>query len=528
MSTRSLITIGGAVIGSFFGAPQLGFMLGSLIGNVVDPVKVYGPRMTDAQVMTARDGVPIPWGSGRFRVAGTMIACQPGKPTEHKKEESADKGGPKQVSYTYTRTHAVLICEGPIVGVRKIWRNKKLVYDASEAPTRTDEDADSFADIFKAWVGRRGTTKEFSEKIAIYLGDETQLPDSELEALFGVGEVPAHRGTAYMRVLNDDVTETGGAVPQYDFEVMVNGTSSTQAAQYDIYFSHTTGSTVDRVSQFSNTLQPGLAAAADTRGVCLIPGSPYLAVCNYGAGTVTIYHTQTQAVVVTITCGTQPNACCASEDFLYVTDAADDKVRKIGVGTWTVAATSADLGDINPATDNLCITPDGLSLFVAVQNSNSVERLNALTLASVASIGYTAVTRVACSPDGTKVYATNSNASNFRVITVATNAISGTISLAGIGQDIFFDPSGTYAYAVVTNTHEALQRITVATNTAGARVDLTSVTRCGCINTTGTYAFVFSTTGKVIQVIDLVAFTLDATLSATNADCYFAAGRSLP
>jgi hypothetical protein len=90
---RQALTLGGAIVGSFFGMPQLGFLAGSLIGNAVDPVKIEGPRLTDAKAMTARDGVPIPWGDGIFRVAGTMIACQPGKPTEHKKKKRQGKGG---------------------------------------------------------------------------------------------------------------------------------------------------------------------------------------------------------------------------------------------------------------------------------------------------------------------------------------------------------------------------------------------------------------------------------------------------
>jgi hypothetical protein len=218
---RQALTLGGAIVGSFFGMPQLGFVVGSLIGNAVDPVKVEGPRLTDAKAMTARDGVPIPWGDGIFRVAGTMIACQPGKPTEHKKKKRQGKGGgPVQVTYTYTRTHAVLICEGPIIGIRRIWRNGKLVYDTTPLPVREDYPELSgsiYSQLLSKALKSRASSAKFS--FTLYLGDEAQLPDPTLEAMFGTGEVGANRGIAYMVVEDDDVTDTAGAVPQYEFEV---------------------------------------------------------------------------------------------------------------------------------------------------------------------------------------------------------------------------------------------------------------------------------------------------------------------
>lgn len=226
---RQVLTIGGALVGAAFGMPQLGFVVGSILGNIVDPVKVEGPRLTDAKTMTARDGVPIPWGDGIFRVAGTMIACQPGKPTEHKKKKRQGKGGgPVQVTYTYTRSHAVLICEGEIVGVRRIWRNGKLVYDSTPLPVQEDYpdlSGASWTALLQQAVKSKASASKFS--FTLYLGDETQLPDPTLEAMFGVGEVGANRGIAYVVIEDDDVTDSAGAVPQYEFEVARAGSLST-------------------------------------------------------------------------------------------------------------------------------------------------------------------------------------------------------------------------------------------------------------------------------------------------------------
>lgn len=283
---RQALTIGGAIVGSFFGMPQIGFLAGSIIGGIVDPVKVEGPRLTDAKAMTARDGVPIPWGDGIFRVAGTMIACQPGKPTEHKKKKRQGKGGgPVQVTYTYTRSHAVLICEGPIVGVRRIWRNGKLVYDATALPTSADyPDEGTLIDRLKAAIKSKASTAKFAGQITIYLGDEAQLPDPTLEAMFGAGEVGANRGIAYMVVEDDDVTDTAGAVPQYEFEVARAGLAGEDdyiaglGPEFDYRLQ---GDTEDRTGNYLDLVRGGTTSYG---GNGLIVGSPGWASVTQGSG----------------------------------------------------------------------------------------------------------------------------------------------------------------------------------------------------------------------------------------------------
>lgn len=237
MSTRSVLTVVGAVVGAVVGfytgnvalGFQIGTAIGGLVGNAVDPVKLYGPRLGDGKIASYRDGVPIPWGIGRFRITGpTCIACQPGTPTETEVEEQQDKGGgPVNVTYQYSRTHAVMICEGEILGVLRIWRSGKLVYDVSEQPTEanTGVSGDTLAAYLQAWIAARAQATSFAANIRLYNGTETQMPDSELEALFGAGNVPAHRGIAYMVVVNDDVTRLEGALPVYEFEVVVAGST---------------------------------------------------------------------------------------------------------------------------------------------------------------------------------------------------------------------------------------------------------------------------------------------------------------
>jgi hypothetical protein len=231
MSGSTIGGVVGGVIGFFVGGPagaQWGFMLGSAIGGYVDPTKIEGPRLTDAMQQTSQDGVPIPFGYGTFPTAGNVIWTDELK--EHRKEERQGKGGPKVTSYTYTRSYAVGICEGPITGLLMIKRNGKVVWDARDAQTFSDylqgalENSTSVWRSFGALFLAKGAwNARWAGKASFYLGDEEQLPDSTIEAVVGVGKAPAHRGLAYIVVKDDDVTDLQGAIPQYEFVVAVAG-----------------------------------------------------------------------------------------------------------------------------------------------------------------------------------------------------------------------------------------------------------------------------------------------------------------
>lgn len=235
MSGSTIGGVVGGVIGFFVGGPagaQWGFMVGSAIGGYVDPMKVEGPRLKDARQQTSQDGVPIPFGYGTFPTAGNVIWTDELK--EHKKEERQGKGGPKTTTYTYTRSYAIGICEGPIAGLLLIKRNGKVVWDAREPDTLREwmQDVPDYGTgggmisnmgVYDFWRHAIAWSQRFARKATFYLGDESQMPDPTIEAVEGVGNVPAHRGMAYMVVKDDDLTDMQGAIPQYEFIVAMAG-----------------------------------------------------------------------------------------------------------------------------------------------------------------------------------------------------------------------------------------------------------------------------------------------------------------
>lgn len=216
MSTSLVLGVVGGIVGGIYGGPQgaaLGYSIGSGIGSAVDVSKQRitneGPRLGELKVQASQYGGAISRLYGTHRIAGNVIASTNIIEHENRTSSRAGKGGPKvtNIEYTYTVDMAVALCEGEITGIRRIWANGKVVYDASESATG----------------GAVIASAQLAESITVYTGTETQLPDPTLEAYLGVGNVPAYRGLAYV-VFNDmQVTEFGGRVPQLEFEVVKAG-----------------------------------------------------------------------------------------------------------------------------------------------------------------------------------------------------------------------------------------------------------------------------------------------------------------
>ena len=219
MSGSTIGGVLGAVVGTFFGAPQLGWMIGSMIGGVVAPEKIHGPKLTDARSQTAQDGVPRTYGYGTFPCTGNLIWVDP--TIKEVKNKERGKGGPEQITYTYTRSYAIAVCRGPIEGYLIVKRNGKIVYDA-----RTDAELTALGFTSEQIAETRAAQSKFEQIATFYYGDEAQVADATITAVKGVGNVPAYRGTAYIVCTDIDETELQGAVPQYEFVVRECGTTT--------------------------------------------------------------------------------------------------------------------------------------------------------------------------------------------------------------------------------------------------------------------------------------------------------------
>ena len=204
-----VLGVAGAAVGSFFGAPQIGWLVGSTIGGILGQKKTHteGPRLTDLSVQSSTYGGMVPILYGAMRVAGNVIFCTDKREVSTTTQNSG-KGGSSSSSttYSYNVDMAVGLCANQIAGIRKIWVNGKLKMDASA-------DA-SIESQIASHLNASGVT--------VYYGTEGQMPDATMEATLGAGNVPAYRGTAYIMFTALDCP--GGVIPQLTFEVCTTGT----------------------------------------------------------------------------------------------------------------------------------------------------------------------------------------------------------------------------------------------------------------------------------------------------------------
>lgn len=212
---QAILTIGGAVVGSFFGMPQLGYLLGSLAGQALFPTDlgtVSGPRLNDLRVQASTVGIPIALVYGRFAISGNIIWSS-GIIESVKKEKQGGKGGPTQTikTYTYSVNCAVGVCEGPVGGILRIWADTTLVYDQ-----RPQQEGESLED----YEARLDANAVFINKTEIYTGTEDQLPDPTIESFIGVGNISAFRGLCYVVFSDFQLADYGNRIPNFRFEVV--------------------------------------------------------------------------------------------------------------------------------------------------------------------------------------------------------------------------------------------------------------------------------------------------------------------
>ncbi|MGK9234767.1 phage tail protein [Inquilinus limosus] len=200
---RIAIGVAGAVVGAAFGAPGLGFAVGSVVGGFLfpEPTQVSkGPRLSDLSVTSSAYGQSITQVWGTMRVNGNIIWSDGLKEHKHKQTAGGGKGGPtqKSVTYTYTCSFAVGLCEGPMGAVNRIWADTKLIYDARGSKLDLE-----IGDL----------------DFRFYPGSEDQMPDPHIEAKVGAGKTPAHRGLCYIVFEDLPLDNFGNRVPNITVEV---------------------------------------------------------------------------------------------------------------------------------------------------------------------------------------------------------------------------------------------------------------------------------------------------------------------
>ena len=188
-------SLGGGVLG--LSGAVLGRAVGATVGRVIDQSLLgSGSRAVEAgkvdrfRLTGASEGGSIAEVWGRTRVAGQVIWAS--RFLETTTTSGGGKGGggaPKTTTYAYSVSLALALCEGEITRVGRVWADGQEI--ALDTVT-----------------------------MRVYRGTADQLPDPKIEAVEGVGTVPAYRGTAYVVLEDLALAPFGNRVPQLTFEIV--------------------------------------------------------------------------------------------------------------------------------------------------------------------------------------------------------------------------------------------------------------------------------------------------------------------
>ncbi len=195
----------------------VGLLINKFFGPKGQDVRQEGPRLGDLHVTSSAYGemINIHYGTGRM---GGQVIWSPGiqEIANVNTQSAGGKGGGGGGSVTtttfkYTASLAVLLCEGTISEVIRIWADTKLIFDATDGTTE-------------------GLTKY---NFRVYQGTETQLQDSLIVADKGAAATPAFRGTAYVVFEDMPLADFGNRIPNFSFEVSIASTVGTTRIDLD-------------------------------------------------------------------------------------------------------------------------------------------------------------------------------------------------------------------------------------------------------------------------------------------------------
>lgn len=230
---RFLLSIFGAIVGSFFGMPGLGFALGSLAGQYFFPETQEGPRLDDLTAQTSAYGAVIPLVAGTIEVTGNLIWLKNNAITEVATTERIGFLGPKVTTYEYFFTGAFGLCEGPIGGVVQVTADNKPVL---QQDFNLLEQA-----ILDGWDAVFGIKSKDYLKWTVYDGGPGQMPSPLMQAELGAANVSADLGLAKIEFEDFPLEDYGNRIPTFKFVVYMDATLQSTYTDFNTSVGSTSG-----------------------------------------------------------------------------------------------------------------------------------------------------------------------------------------------------------------------------------------------------------------------------------------------
>jgi hypothetical protein len=240
------VSAAGAVGGFYIGGPvgaQIGWTAGSMIGASLFPEKGKVPGVGDLRAPSVQYGSPLVRLHGTNRTSGALAWYSP-------KRVIAGSSGGKGTPTTTTDTAEIdllyiVSVDSDVHSLLRVWVNGEMKWTG-----RADSDAGSIDNsaATDAW-----TSIEFLD------GSATQLPHPVIEAIEGVGNVPAYRHRQCVLIEGLQLGQSG-QLPLVEFEV-----SKAVADTEDlIFYAPFTTDNVDTIAPATTTITTGPGVGANS------------------------------------------------------------------------------------------------------------------------------------------------------------------------------------------------------------------------------------------------------------------------
>ncbi len=189
-------------------------------------------------------------------------------------------------------------------------------------------------------------------------------------------------------------------------------------------FVNTTAGTANKIFIATNSVGPTMPAGTDPTRVAITPSGLFAYITNNSQNKVSILDLTSETIVGTVNVGSSPIGIAITPDGTraYVANSGSNNVSVIALSTNTVIDTIA----LGAAPNDIAITPDGSRAYVG-------NRVIYLSDNSTAPLPVT-VFALAIGASGNTVYLVSPFSTNLTLLDTATNTISQTIPLGGIGS----------------------------------------------------------------------------------------------
>ncbi len=210
MSTGQVLTVVGYAVGTYFGYPQLGAIVGGLVGSAIDAsnVEYDVPKVGDLKAPQMQYGARLPRLYGSNRTSATLAWFS------DKRIVPGDSGGKGEPDAPTADTADIDVLylfsvDSPIIAIARVWRNGEVIWTNHAG---SDSTSVAVSGSTEAW-----TSMDFLD------GNPDQLPHPTIEAADGVGNVSAYRHRQGAMITGLHLGQSG-QLPLIEFEVITHGT----------------------------------------------------------------------------------------------------------------------------------------------------------------------------------------------------------------------------------------------------------------------------------------------------------------